>query len=348
GSFLCKCRTGYVENNNKCELLADKNKVVGSMAVALVNAQQKKMAKQLSDKQSEAYKTMSKNMKKSIQGKIGAGNIVAINDMTVESKKRKKRSTGQESLNVDYTVYGKTINADDLKKMMTGKCKGGCCDFGGFCVDPNSLKAADIDPCKEKICDPMTTICQKETSGFRCDCKYGFQRTSQSNKFQCQDMNECEIKKPCGNVTCKNIFGSYKCSCEFGFKFENASKSCKDVCVGNLCKNGKCVQEQESYKCSCNEDWVGVHCEEKSGDEFRTALIVIGVLFGIVCLIIIGIIVYTIWKMRKSNEQNLTNTKGNIEVNRMDMPSKKNGNVYANYNTSGMDNPAYEDEYSRL
>ncbi|XP_059455155.1 wall-associated receptor kinase 2-like [Corylus avellana] len=52
--------------------------------------------------------------------------------------------------------------------------------------------------------------------GYFCNCSSGFEGNPYLHDG-CQDINECEISKPC-NMTCTNIPGSYKCGCSKGYE----------------------------------------------------------------------------------------------------------------------------------
>ncbi|CAI9725059.1 von Willebrand factor type A, EGF and pentraxin domain-containing 1-like [Octopus vulgaris] len=309
GSFQCKCKTGYVSNNGTCEILANKNKFSGSMSINLRDITQIQMAKKLADKSSAEYKTTSEEMKKSILDKIGTDNVVVIDDIVTDKSNRTKRSTDPESLKVLYTVYGNAINQTQLENLLKSSCGVDCCNFNGLCVAPNSLQINAQDMCNENICDSMSTNCTQEEKGFRCVCKPGFETSPQYDLFKCKDIDECNTIQPCGSIPCSNTFGGYKCLCKSGHVFKNKSKSCVDVCAGHRCKKGDCVKLEESYRCSCHDYWTGKYCDKEleEKESFRTAAIVIGVVLGILCLLLIGVIVYIIRKYK-----NPSKTGGNL------------------------------------
>ncbi|KAB5514794.1 hypothetical protein DKX38_028700 [Salix brachista] len=51
--------------------------------------------------------------------------------------------------------------------------------------------------------------------GYRCSCNKGFEGNPYL-KEGCQDINECEGKNPCQEGTCTNTIGDYKCRCPLG------------------------------------------------------------------------------------------------------------------------------------
>uniref|UniRef100_T1KVR2 EGF-like calcium-binding domain-containing protein n=1 Tax=Tetranychus urticae TaxID=32264 RepID=T1KVR2_TETUR len=96
----------------------------------------------------------------------------------------------------------------------------GCDDIDGcsfICSCPLGYKSAgdektciDIDECAENI------------ANLALFCEEGFQ--VRDNRF-CDDINECERNKPCGESICLNTIGGYKCfnqDCPEGFIRDSA------------------------------------------------------------------------------------------------------------------------------
>ncbi|KAB5514866.1 hypothetical protein DKX38_028772 [Salix brachista] len=61
--------------------------------------------------------------------------------------------------------------------------------------------------------------------GYRCSCNEGFEGNPYL-KEGCQDIDECKGEKPCQEGTCENTNGNYKCRCPIG-KYGNGKIGCK-------------------------------------------------------------------------------------------------------------------------
>uniref|UniRef100_UPI00358DE050 uncharacterized protein isoform X3 n=1 Tax=Myxine glutinosa TaxID=7769 RepID=UPI00358DE050 len=73
-----------------------------------------------------------------------------------------------------------------------------------------------------------------------------------------QDIDECTTQKVCGNHSiCRNVIGSYNCSCERGYE----GSPCMDVdeCNGNndCHSNATCSNTDGGHNCTCKEGFTG-------------------------------------------------------------------------------------------
>eukprot|EP00057_Strongylocentrotus_purpuratus_P026506 XP_011680980.1 PREDICTED: low-density lipoprotein receptor-related protein 1 isoform X3 [Strongylocentrotus purpuratus] len=93
------------------------------------------------------------------------------------------------------------------------------CDFVPDC-DDWSDEGAFCNPENGGDCTRMQCgddqVCQETINGGMCICPIGYQ-VNQSNSTICEDINECDIYGTCDQI-CKNIPGSYSCSCAGGYK----------------------------------------------------------------------------------------------------------------------------------
>ncbi|XP_072925637.1 adhesion G protein-coupled receptor E3-like [Hemitrygon akajei] len=77
----------------------------------------------------------------------------------------------------------------------------------------------DINECDDNpdICGPNVT-CVNNPGKFSCSNNTGFVPTSEEEKTQSQDVDECQDKNACGvNMTCRNSVGSFFCVCKAGY-----------------------------------------------------------------------------------------------------------------------------------
>ncbi|XP_043933555.1 fibrillin-1 isoform X1 [Protopterus annectens] len=68
------------------------------------------------------------------------------------------------------------------------------------------------------------------------------------------DMDECKDPDVCKNGKCINTDGSYRCECPFGFVLSGFECLDTDECsVGNPCGNGTCLNVVGGFDCICDE-----------------------------------------------------------------------------------------------
>ena len=76
----------------------------------------------------------------------------------------------------------------------------------------------------------------------------------------CIDIDECTvIPNTCGNGTCINTFGSYRCRCNYGFQM-GSENTCQDIdeCrsrYNGRCRNGRCKNTKGSFTCECTDGY---------------------------------------------------------------------------------------------
>ena len=92
---------------------------------------------------------------------------------------------------------------------------------------------------------------------FQCSCNEGF--TLSASGDTCIDTDECTvIPNTCGNGTCINTFGSYRCRCNYGFQM-SSDNTCQDIdeCRSryNICRNGRCKNTKGSFTCECTDGY---------------------------------------------------------------------------------------------
>ncbi|CAH3024316.1 unnamed protein product [Porites evermanni] len=124
-----------------------------------------------------------------------------------------------------------------------GPCPSGYSGNGIKCVDINECANGSIHNCAQQ--------CTNTPGSFVCSCNAGF--TLNSNKYSCDDINECEPTNDCMHK-CNNTIGNYTCYCNDFFEVNQSdSKSCvpSNPCSDNNC-NQVCYRGQgDTQSCDC-------------------------------------------------------------------------------------------------
>nr|XP_014348146.1 PREDICTED: adhesion G protein-coupled receptor E2-like [Latimeria chalumnae] len=131
----------------------------------------------------------------------------------------------------------------------------------------------DIDECKTLGKCPGNSVCYNTHGSYYCNCKPGYRQNRGEYNFTdptvaCNDINDClEPGSPvCGpNATCRNTFGSFRCTCKSGFRSKTGKEpfhgmnesTCEDIneCEedSTLCNpSGTCINLNGRYMCKCN------------------------------------------------------------------------------------------------
>ncbi|XP_075136519.1 sushi domain-containing protein 1 [Leptodactylus fuscus] len=108
----------------------------------------------------------------------------------------------------------------------------------------------DIDECEDPDICGVNAMCKNIPGNYECYCKEGFSLQNGTGPFQanggqslCEDINECESSETCGtNSLCKNIPGSFECSCKDGYKMQNSKKTYQSNTVNFTCQAVDCGQ----------------------------------------------------------------------------------------------------------
>ncbi|XP_046584649.1 uncharacterized protein LOC124291639 [Haliotis rubra] len=156
----------------------------------------------------------------------------------------------------------------------TCECQGraSSCDAARGCICAAGWTgpgcAVDVDECTTTptICGEKL-MCTNTNGSYTCSCPQDMKRM-ELTPVQCccllttaclmcviPDVNECispTVSCP-NNTKCKNVVGSYVCTCDLGYKNNNGQ--CVDI---NECDNGQAMCQHEcrnmvgSYNCYCN------------------------------------------------------------------------------------------------
>ncbi|CAF1175880.1 unnamed protein product [Rotaria sordida] len=127
------------------------------------------------------------------------------------------------------------------------------------CRDGYSGQWCENDLCQKLNCQHNGTCQRLPSKQATCLC------TQQWYGNKCQyDVNECIINKTnicLNNGTCFNYPGSYKCQCQENYLGIHCER--KHICLENTpCfNNGLCRPDGEHYYCECLTNFTGLHCE---------------------------------------------------------------------------------------
>lgn len=195
-----------------------------------------------------------------------------------------------------------------------GKCIDQVASFSCLCPSHfHGMRCERKSDCFNKPCFNGGVCKERQNGGgTKCDCQPGF-----SGELCQHKINHC-LLNPCKNgATCEDHFHTFQCRCTPGY----AGKYCDtkiDFCAGQPCLNGgTCSPSGDSYLCQCPQGYQGSSCEifpathtaegqhnfNKTYDsetEHGTLHFVVALVLGIILpLIVVGIIVFTIWLMRR-------------------------------------------------
>ncbi|XP_069818243.1 sushi domain-containing protein 1 isoform X2 [Dendropsophus ebraccatus] len=113
---------------------------------------------------------------------------------------------------------------------------------GTFCVD--------IDECDDSNICGVNGKCKNIPGSYECYCKEGFSLQNGTGPFQavggkslCKDIDECKVPETCGvNSLCKNIPGSFECSCKEGYKLQHSKNTSQNKDFNFTCQAVDCDQ----------------------------------------------------------------------------------------------------------
>ncbi|KAK3597248.1 hypothetical protein CHS0354_005007 [Potamilus streckersoni] len=149
---------------------------------------------------------------------------------------------------------------DDIRTTFTFKYASCKCEpywDGPDCHDDRDGCATH--PCSSlRICTDIPADIHKSLGvGYNCsECPKGFHST---NDGRCEDIDECNATIGVCTQICNNTYGSYKCSCNQGYRNQAGSDICQDV---NECLDGTnncdqiCNNYFGGYNCSCYDGFV--------------------------------------------------------------------------------------------
>eukprot|EP00795_Rhopilema_esculentum_P001861 gene1861-16357_t len=159
----------------------------------------------------------------------------------------------------------------------------------GYTLDPNGRTCSDIDECGLHY-HGCQHNCNNFRGGFYCSCRSGYRlnndnRTCSGEYTSLENINECteyHLSRGGLNSTisgctqnCHNVIGTFRCSCNPGYKLASDGKTCYDVdeCLeGSHRCHQKCLNTVGSYDCQClqgyKENADGYSCQGTSHPHF--------------------------------------------------------------------------------
>ncbi|CAO2641615.1 Adhesion G protein-coupled receptor E1 [Lemmus lemmus] len=125
------------------------------------------------------------------------------------------------------------------------------------------VECQDVDEClqSDSPCGP-NSVCKNLPGRFKCSCIRGFSSTTGKSwilriqdRFLGTDINEGLTARICpAHSNCSNSVGSYKCTCQPGFFWNDLACEDVDECSRNSTLCGPtliCINTLGSYSCSC-------------------------------------------------------------------------------------------------
>ncbi|XP_074646658.1 neural-cadherin-like [Tubulanus polymorphus] len=116
----------------------------------------------------------------------------------------------------------------------------------------------------------------------------------------CQS-NTCDVAN---NFKCIELWRKSECRCKVGYKLTNSTQG-QPICINinecipylNPCLHGLCLDTPGGYKCNCEPEWSGEHCDQRQEAVVASmasgAVIAIIICILILLLIVLVFIVYT-------------------------------------------------------
>ena len=129
----------------------------------------------------------------------------------------------------------------DTEGSFTCGCNTGYSGSGinGDCKDIDECNDSSFDPYFSGggLCQEATQKCKNNVGSYECESKTGFEWKDEAavwSSNECIDIDECSPKSIANhelcdaNSLCVNTVASYKCSCNLGYYWDEASEKCKD------------------------------------------------------------------------------------------------------------------------
>ncbi|XP_057896322.1 matrilin-2 [Melospiza georgiana] len=137
----------------------------------------------------------------------------------------------------------------------------------GFRLNPDKKTCKRVDHCVESN-HGCEQLCLNTGDSYVCQCSEGF--VINEDLKTCSRVDHCALSDHGCEHLCVNGDRSYTCQCFEGYRLRNDGKTCKreDICksVSHGCEH-ICVNEDDSYVCKCHEGFLlredGKTCRSK-------------------------------------------------------------------------------------
>uniref|UniRef100_A0A8C0HQK9 Matrilin 2 n=1 Tax=Buteo japonicus TaxID=224669 RepID=A0A8C0HQK9_9AVES len=176
----------------------------------------------------------------------------------------------QECVNTDDSYFcqcqeGFRLNPDK-KTCKINFCALGQHDCEHECVNMEESFVCKLDHCAESN-HGCEQLCLNTDGSYVCQCSEGF--VINEDLKTCTRVDYCALSDHGCEHLCVNGDRSYTCQCFEGYRLRNDGKTCKRNCargVSHGCEH-ICVSEDDSYVCKCHEGFLlredGKTCRNK-------------------------------------------------------------------------------------
>ncbi|KAL7871570.1 hypothetical protein SRHO_G00065530 [Serrasalmus rhombeus] len=123
----------------------------------------------------------------------------------------------------------------------------------GFVLNEDKKTCSRLDHCG--MGHDCEHICVSSNGSYNCKCRMGF--VLNEDKKTCSRLDHCGMGHDCEHI-CVSSNGSYNCKCRMGFVLNEDKKTCSrlDHCgMGHDCEH-ICVSSNGSYNCKCRMGFV--------------------------------------------------------------------------------------------
>lgn len=126
---------------------------------------------------------------------------------------------------------------------------------------PGDFRAVSLSDIRvmvaNELCRPERDVfCRySRFGGYQCFCPWGPGDIRPMNGTNCVDIDECAAQNGRCSQLCSNSVGTYRCSCNTGFRLSRDMRTCIDVdeCDNPAsCQRGSCVNTYGNYFCLNN------------------------------------------------------------------------------------------------
>ncbi|KAL4842440.1 hypothetical protein H8958_009496 [Nasalis larvatus] len=240
GSYVCRCKQGYILNSDQTTCRREKNTSFDDLVLGLFTVQRDFASVQdLCAMEDHNCGQLCVNVPGSFVCQCYSGYTLA--------------EDGKSCVAVDYCAsenHGcehECVNADGSYL---------CQCHEGFALNPDKKTCTKIDYCASSN-HGCQHECVNTDDSYSCRCLKGF--TLNPDKKTCRRINYCALNKPGCEHECVNTEESYYCRCRRGYALDPSGKTCSrvDHCAqqDHGCEQ-LCLNTEESFVCQCSEGFL--------------------------------------------------------------------------------------------